>query len=159
MSFKLFSSVFEHNGEIPGRYTCDGDNISPPLLWQGAPEGTKSYALIIDDPDAPDPKGPTCVWVHWLVFNMPASLSSLPEAQGPQSVIKGISQGQNDWKKLGYGGPCPPVGRHRYFHTLYALDLETLDIHKPNRTELDVAMGAHVIDKAVLMGTYARVIK
>lgn len=156
MSLKLLSSAFEHNGSIPSRYTCDGDNISPPLSWQGIPAETKSLALIVDDPDAPDPKAPKRVWVHWLVFNIPASVSSLAAGQTADNLIEGAEQGKNDWSDIGYGGPCPPIGRHRYFHTLYALDVEKLDISQPSKAELEIAMNHHIIDKAELIGTYSR---
>ena len=127
MAMSLNSSAFQQNGHIPLKYTCEGEDVSPPLAWEGVPNGAKSLILIIDDPDAPDPKAPKMVWVHWVVYNMPPDIKSLPENAGKARLPQGASLGLNDFKKTGYGGPCPPVGRHRYFHKLYALDI-TLDL-------------------------------
>src|SRR5690348_14210490 len=120
MTFRLTSSSFEHEKEIPTKYTCEGRDLSPPLAWAGAPDGTKSFALIVDDPDAPDPKAPRMTWVHWILYNLDPNVTSLGEAIG--ELPAGAREGKNDWKRVGYGGPCPPIGRHRYFHKLYALD-------------------------------------
>ena len=122
MTLKLTSPAFGEGLSIPTRYTCEGDDVSPPLSWSGVPAGTKSLALIVDDPDAPDPKAPRMTWVHWVVYDMPVSTVGLPEAV--RELPAGSRPGLNDWKRTGYGGPCPPIGRHRYFHKLYALDVE-----------------------------------
>src|SRR5262245_47522607 len=122
MAMTLKSPAFQQNGDIPSKYTCEGEDVSPPLAWEDAPNGAKSLVLIIDDPDAPDPKAPKMVWVHWVVYNMPPDTKSLPENAGKARLPQGALLGLNDFKKTGYGGPCPPIGRHRYFHKLYALD-------------------------------------
>jgi Raf kinase inhibitor-like YbhB/YbcL family protein len=121
MTLEITSPAFSPNKEIPAKYTCDGEDISPALEWSGLPEGTKSIALIVDDPDAPDPAAPKMTWVHWVLYNIPPSATGLPEAVKSQDLPKGTKEGLNDWKRTGYGGPCPPIGRHRYFHKLYAL--------------------------------------
>jgi Raf kinase inhibitor-like YbhB/YbcL family protein len=150
------SKVFKHNGEIPGVYTCDGKDISPPLDWKDVPEGAKSLVLIVDDPDAPDPKAPKMTWVHWVLYNIPPGTTGLGEALKPKDLPSGTLEGQNDWKRTGYGGPCPPIGRHRYFHKLYALDVVLPDLKKPTKAKLLEAMEGHVIASAELVGTYAR---
>ncbi len=127
MAMSLNSPAFQQNGHIPSKYTCEGEDVSPPLAWEGVPNGAKSLVLIIDDPDAPDPKAPKMVWVHWVVYNMPRDTKSLPENAGKERLPQGALLGLNDFKKTGYGGPCPPIGRHRYFHKFYALDI-TLDL-------------------------------
>ena len=119
MAMTLTSPAFKQNGQIPSKYTCEGDDISPPLAWEGVPEGTKSLVLIVDDPDAPDPKAPQRVWVHWVVYNIPADTKGVPENAGKAGLPKGVTLGLNDFTKTAYGGPCPPIGRHRYFHKLY----------------------------------------
>jgi hypothetical protein len=152
MSLKLTSSVFEESSAIPGKYTCDGEDVSPPLTWEGAPQGTKSFALIADDPDAP--RG---TWVHWVVYNIPVTRTELPEAvASTESIPAGGTQGMTDFGRIGYGGPCPPGGTHRYFFKLYALDT-MLDL-EPGATkkELIEAMEGHVLAQDILMGTYAR---
>jgi Raf kinase inhibitor-like YbhB/YbcL family protein len=156
MAFTLTSSVFAHQGEIPSSHTCDGEDLSPPLAWVGAPEGTKSFALIVDDPDAPDPKAPKMVWVHWVLYNIPASTSELPEGVTGATLPSGTREGLNDWRARGYRGPCPPIGRHRYFHKLYALDTELADLGGPTKAELVEAMEGHVLEMAELVGTYQR---
>ena len=127
MAMTLNSPAFQQNGHIPSKYTCEGEDVSPPLAWEGVPNGAKSLVLIIDDPDAPDPKAPKMVWVHWVVYNIPRDTERLPENAGKTRLPQGALLGLNDFKKAGYGGPCPPIGRHRYFHKLYALDI-TLDL-------------------------------
>jgi Raf kinase inhibitor-like YbhB/YbcL family protein len=154
MSLTLRSSAFEHEGPIPTRYTCEGDNVSPPLAWSDLPEGTRTLALILDDPDAPDPAAPKTTFVHWVLYDIPASASELPEAVS--SLPEGCREGNNDWKRTGYGGPCPPIGRHRYFHKLYALDTALADLRHPTKAELLEAMEGHVLEEAVLMGTYEK---
>ena len=154
--FALTSGAFQEGGAIPARYTCDGDNASPPLNWAGAPAGTVSFALIVDDPDAPDPKAPKMTWVHWVLYNIPAGASALGEGVGPKDLPGGALEGVNDWKKTGYGGPCPPSGRHRYFHKLYALDAVLPDLGNPNKAKLEKAMAGHVLARAELVGTYQK---
>lgn len=156
MSLTIESPLFSSNGEIPKRYTCDGKDISPALQWSGLPEGTKSVALIVDDPDAPDPAAPKMTWVHWVLYNIPPDASGLPEGVRSQDLPGGTKEGLNDWKRTGYGGPCPPIGRHRYFHKLYALDIVLPDLGKPTKKELEKAMEEHILSKAELIGTYQR---
>lgn len=154
MALTLASPAFHHNGEISRRYTCDGDDVSPPLAWSGVPKEANSLVLIVDDPDAPDPKAPRMVWVHWLLYNLPPDCTGLPE--GARSLPRGALEGLNDWKRTGYGGPCPPVGRHRYFHKLYALDCLLPDLKQPSKARLEKAMRDHVLADATLIGMYAR---
>jgi Raf kinase inhibitor-like YbhB/YbcL family protein len=150
---KLISSVFASGGDIPTPYTCEGGDHAPPLAWSEVPAGTKSFALIVDDPDAPDPKAPKMVFVHWLAYDIPAATRSLPEGgKLPDEAREGV----NDWKRTGYGGPCPPIGRHRYFFTLYALDAPIGDLKNPKKPELLQAMKGHVLAKAELIGTYIK---
>lgn len=154
MTMHLTSSAFAHQGEIPARYTCDGDDISPPLAWSGVPAGAKSLALIVDDPDAPDPRAPKMTWVHWVLYNLPPGDGGLSE--GVRALPAGTLEGLNDWRRPGYGGPCPPVGRHRYFHKLYALDTVLPDLHRPSKAQLEQAMHGHVLAQAELVGTYQK---
>jgi Raf kinase inhibitor-like YbhB/YbcL family protein len=156
MAFALTSTAFSHNGAIPKLYTCQGKDISPAFTWSGLPEGTKSLALIVDDPDAPDPAAPKMTWVHWLLYNIPPSASGLKEAVAPAALPSGTREGTNDWKRTGYGGPCPPIGRHRYFHKLYALDAVLPDLKKPTKAAFEKAMQGHVVAKVELMGTYQK---
>jgi Raf kinase inhibitor-like YbhB/YbcL family protein len=151
MALTLSSPAFTAGGSIPEKYTCDGANVSPPLSWSGLPPGTKSLALIVDDPDAPDPAAPRQTWVHWVVYDIPPEVAGLPEGGGA-----GARTGTNDWKEARYGGACPPVGRHRYFHKLYALDVVLPDLGHPSKAQLEQAMQNHVIDQAELVGTYQR---
>lgn len=156
MTLILQSPDFVHQGEIPKTFTCDGNDISPALNWSGVPQNTKSLVLIVDDPDAPDPIKPKMTWVHWLLYNIPKSTTELPQAVIATDLPAGTQQGKNDWKRTGYGGSCPPIGRHRYFHKLYALDIELPDLHQPNKAQLEKAMAGHVIAQAELIGTYKR---
>lgn len=156
MALKLTSPAFQHEGTIPVRYTCDGDDISPPLVWSGLPEGTRSLALIVDDPDAPDPKAPKMTFVHWVLYNIPPTLGGLPEAVESAHLPPGTGEGLNDWQRTGYGGPCPPIGRHRYFHKLYALSVVLPDLGSPTKTALEAEMRDHVLARAQLIGTYQR---
>ncbi len=156
MTLSLTSPAFSHNGEIPKEYTCDGKDTSAPLEWSGAPAGTKSFALIVDDPDAPDPKAPKTTWVHWVVYNIPASVTALPKGATAKNLPAGAREGMNDWKRTGYGGPCPPIGRHRYFHKLYALDTALGDLGQPTKAALERALQGHILAKAELVGTYQR---
>jgi len=155
MSLSLTSPAFSANGEIPKEYTCEGGDHSPELTWSGAPQGTRSFALIEDDPDAPDPKAPKTTWVHWVLYDIPASATSLPK-DAAKSLPAGTREGVNDWKRTGYGGPCPPVGRHRYFHKLYALDTLLGDLKQPNKAALERAMEGHVLARTELVGTYEK---
>jgi len=156
MTLRIESSSFAPGGEIPPLHTCEGKDTSPPLAWSGAPPGTLSLALIVDDPDAPDPKAPRMIWVHWVLYDVPANTTSLPEGIAPAALPAGTREGLNDWKRTGYGGPCPPIGRHRYFHKLYALDVALGDLARPTKARLEEAMQGHVLAKAELMGTYQK---
>jgi Raf kinase inhibitor-like YbhB/YbcL family protein len=151
MTLTLISPAFGHNEEIPSTYTCDGKNISPPLAWSGVPAEAKSLALVVDDPDAP---GRT--WVHWVLYNLPPDGRGLPEAVKPQQLPAGTREGLSDFRSTGYGGPCPPSGRHRYFHKLYALDTVFPDLGAPAKAKLEKAMRGHILAEAGLVGTYAR---
>jgi hypothetical protein len=152
----LSSPAFAHNGEIPRRYTCQGEDISVPLSWADVPAGAKSLVLIVDDPDAPDPKAPRMTWVHWVLYDIPPTASGIKEAAKPNELPPGTCEGLNDWKRTGYGGPCPPIGRHRYFHKLYALDTVLPDLNKPNKATLEQAMRGHILAQAELIGTYQK---
>ena len=154
MPFTLESTAFANNGGIPRVYTCEGRDISPPLSWREVPTGARSLALIVDDPDAPDPAAPKRTWVHWVVYNIPIDAKGLPEEAG-NAKSPGLP-GLNDWKRTGYGGPCPPIGRHRYFHKLHALDVVLPDLHRPDKPKLLEAMQGHVLGEAQLIGTYQK---
>ncbi|MCY0854806.1 YbhB/YbcL family Raf kinase inhibitor-like protein [Cupriavidus sp. D39] len=156
MPITLTSTAFAHGGEIPSKLTCEGADMSPPLAWTGVPPGTRSLALIVDDPDAPDPAAPSMTWVHWVLYNLPPEPGALAEGVAPASLPAGTREGHNDWHRTGYGGPCPPIGRHRYFHKLYALDVVLPDLGKPNKTALERAMHGHVLAHAELVGTYKK---
>lgn len=155
-SLKLHSPAFPDGGEIPRKYTCEGEDAVPPLAWSGVPEGTRSLALVIEDPDVPDPAAPKRTWVHWVVYDIPAGAEGIVEGGGGALLPPGSKEGTNDWKRASYGGPCPPIGRHRYFHTLYALDTGLEALAAPTKSELESAMRGHVLAKAVLMGTYQK---
>ena len=154
MTLKLTSAAFADGGAIPGKYTCDGQDIPPPLAWTGVPASAKSLVLIVDDPDAPDPAAPRMTWVHWVLYNIPPVAGSLPE--GARRLPAGTLEGRNDWGRTGYGGPCPPVGRHRYFHKLYALDVALPDLGQATKAKLEAAMKPHVIAQTQLVGTYQK---
>ena len=156
MSLSLSSSAFAANAAIPARHTCEGGDVSPPLQWSGLPAGVKSLALIVDDPDAPDPAAPRVTWVHWVLYNLPATTNGLPEGVSTAQLPAGTQEGINSWNRTGYGGPCPPTGRHRYFHKLYALDTVLSDLGKPDKAQLLKAMEGHVLAQAELVGTYQR---
>ncbi|HUG22623.1 YbhB/YbcL family Raf kinase inhibitor-like protein [Piscinibacter sp.] len=151
---ELTSTAFIHGGDVPQRFTCEGQDTSPPLTWRDVPDGTKSLALIVDDPDAPDPAAPQRTWVHWVLYDIPPQASGLPE--GARPLPEGTRDGMNDWERSGYGGPCPPIGRHRYFFKLYALDTRLSDQHTPKKAALERAMQGHVIGRAELIGTYQK---
>lgn len=154
---QLTSPAFEHGTEMDRRFTCEGIDVSPPLAWTDAPPGTRSFALLVEDPDAPDPDAPQRIWVHWLVFDIPSSVAQLPEDAGSsEGLPAGARMGMNDWRRASYGGPCPPIGRHRYYHRLYALDVERLDLAHPTKAQLFEAMRSHVLATAELVGTYRK---
>ena len=155
-AMELTSPNFENQKAIPKKHTCDGEDISPALQWKDAPNGTRSFALIVDDPDAPDPANPKMTYVHWVLYNIPASVSSLPEGAAAKGLPEGIGNGLNDWKRTGYGGPCPPIGTHRYFHKLYALDIVLPDLKNPTKKQLEKAMEGHILKKTELIGLYKR---
>jgi len=156
MALALTSSAFTHNGAIPKQYTCQGSDSSVPLAWSGLPAATKSLVLIVDDPDAPDPAAPKMTWVHWVLYNIPPGASGLKAAIKAGELPKGALEGLNDWKRTGYGGPCPPIGRHRYFHKLYALDIVLPDLNRPTKAQLEKAMQGHILEKFELIGTYQK---
>lgn len=156
MPLTISSPAFSPGGAIPRQCTCDGDDRSPPLAWSGVPPRTRSLALIVDDPDAPDPKAPRMTWVHWLLYDIPPGATGLAEAVKPGDLPAGTREGTNDWKRTGYGGPCPPIGRHRYFHKLYALDVTLGDLGRPIKPKLEAAMRGHILAQAELVGTYQR---
>jgi Raf kinase inhibitor-like YbhB/YbcL family protein len=155
MTLELHSPAFGHEEQILDKYTCDGANVSPPLTWSGVPDDTISLVLIVDDPDAPDPKAPTHTHVHWLLYDITPTTPGLKDDQATPPT--GAREGLNGWKKRGYGGPCPPVGKHRYVFKLYALDAMLGDLGAPRKERLEQAMRDHVIAQAELIGTYERV--
>ena len=150
----LSSTAFAQGGDIPRKYTCEGDDSAPPLSWSDVPERTLSLALIVDDPDAPDPAAPTRTWVHWVLVDIPRGATAIPEGGGP--LPEGCRDGLNDWQRTGYGGPCPPVGRHRYFFKLYALDTRLPGLQRPTKADLERAMQGHVLAQAQMVGTYQK---
>ncbi len=154
MTFKISSPAFEHNEIMPSRYTCEGPNISPPLVWTDPPKGTKSLVLIVDDPDAPDPDAPKMVWVHWVLYNLPPVAGVLPEGVENKDLPEGTLIGINDRKNVGYNGPCPPIGTHRYFHKLYALDTVLPDMNNPTKAEVVQKMEGHILSQSEIIGLY-----
>lgn len=149
-AIKLTSSAFKEGQPIPRQYTCDGVNISPPLEWSGIPKPAKTIAIIADDPDAP-----AGTWVHWVVYNLPADTMGMVENLPPGEDIKGGGfQGRNDFEKIGYGGPCPPSGTHRYFFKLFALDNELTLKAGATKADLEKALAGHILAQTQLMGTY-----
>jgi len=155
VTLKLSSAAFAEGGAIPPKYTCEGKDISPPLTWAGIPAGAKSLVLIVDDPDAPDPKAPKMTWVHWVVYNLPPDSAGLAEGAAA-ALPPGAVTGVNGWKRAGYGGPCPPIGRHRYFHKLYALDTVLTGLSKPSKAAVEAAMQGHILAQGTLIGTYEK---
>jgi Raf kinase inhibitor-like YbhB/YbcL family protein len=152
MAIKITSTAFEEGGMIPKQYTCDAQDISPPLGWSDVPEGTKTFALICDDPDAP-----MGTWVHWVLFNLPANINGLPENIPPQKTLEnGAKHGKNDFRKLGYGGPCPPGGTHRYYFKIYGLDTSVDSDPGISKEDLLKAMEGHILAEGQLMGRYTR---
>jgi Raf kinase inhibitor-like YbhB/YbcL family protein len=156
MALTLTSPSFVQGGAIPAKHTCEGKDVSPELRWSDLPPGTKSLALIVDDPDAPDPKAPRMTWVHWVLYNLPPDSTRLPEGVAPKALPKGTGEGMTDFRRPGYGGPCPPIGRHRYFFKLYALDTLLPDLKLPAKQALLAAMEGHILAQAELMGTYEK---
>ena len=157
MTLTLTSTAFADGGPIPSLYTCQGEDVSPPLGWSGAPPGTQSLVLIVDDPDAPDPAKPQRTWVHWVLYNLPPDASGLAEAVAVNRLPPGTEVGLNDWGRADFGGPCPPIGRHRYFHKLYALDIQLEGFKTPpTKQAVEAAMAGHVLAQATLIGTYLK---
>jgi hypothetical protein len=159
MTLILTSDAFENGGEIPRQYTCTGEDRSPSLAWENVPANARSLVLIVDDPDAPDapdPAAPKMTWVHWLLYNLPPSATALPEQVTTAQLPTGTLEGLNDWQRTGYGGPCPPIGRHRYFFKLYALDRMLDDLRRPTKKQLEAAMQGHILAQAELIGTYQK---
>jgi Raf kinase inhibitor-like YbhB/YbcL family protein len=156
MTLTLTSEAFTAGGEIPSQYTCQGDDSSPPLQWSGVPEQARSLVLIVDDPDAPDPAAPRMTWVHWVLYNLPATAGGLAAGVSSADLPAGSEEGVNDWKRPGYGGPCPPVGRHRYFHKLYALDTRLEGLKRPTKAAVEAAMQGHIIAQSELVGHYQK---
>ncbi len=154
MSFRLTSTAFADGGEIPARFTCEGDDLSPDLSWSDLPEGTRSLVLIVADPDAPDPAAPKMVWDHWLLYNLPPQSGGLPTGVASDALPEGTLEGINSWGLTGYGGPCPPIGRHRYFYILYALDSSLPDLGQPTKDRLQGVMESHILAHTELVGTY-----
>jgi Raf kinase inhibitor-like YbhB/YbcL family protein len=156
MTMTLTSPSFAAGGEIPRRHTCQGQDVSPALAWGGVPGGAKTLALVVDDPDAPDPAAPKTIWVHWVVFDIPATATGLPEGAGAAPPPPGARAAKNDWGRTAWGGPCPPVGRHRYFFKLYALDVSLPHDLVATKADLEDAMQGHVLASTQLMGTYEK---
>ena len=156
MEVAVSSPAFGSHGAIPSRFTCDGEDVSPPLSWSSIPPGAKSLVLIMEDPDAPDPAHPLMTWVHWVLYNIPPTVNGLPEGVKAGDLPNGTREGLNSWKRTSYGGPCPPVGRHRYFEKLYALDTMLPVLRQATKAVLEKAMQGHIIAQGELVGTYER---
>jgi Raf kinase inhibitor-like YbhB/YbcL family protein len=154
MALQITSPAFSDGGEIPSKYTCEGDDVSPPLAFAGVPAGTRSLVLIVDDPDAPDPKAPKRTYVHWVLFDLPPDTSEI--AEGMAALPGGTKCGLNDWKRPDYGGPCPPIGRHRYFFKLYAVDARLGGLSAATKADVLAAMQGHVLGEAQMVGTYQK---
>ena len=154
MALEMSCPAFTPGGPIPAKYTCDGADTPPALVWDGVPAEAQSLAVIVDDPDAPDPKAPKMTWVHWVLYNIPPITEGVPEGGTP--LPPGTMNGKNDWKRSGYGGPCPPIGRHRYFFKLFALDAVLPNLNEPTKAQLEKAMEGHVLERAAVFGTYER---
>jgi Raf kinase inhibitor-like YbhB/YbcL family protein len=156
MTLTLTSPSFPAGGAIPRRFTCEGDDVSPALAWTGVPANARAFALVVDDPDAPDPAKPRMTFVHWVLYNLPAATSTLPEGADAGALPDGARVGLNDWRRAAWGGPCPPIGRHRYFFKLYALDAVLLDLGPATKAAVERAMRGHVLAQAELVGTYQK---
>jgi Raf kinase inhibitor-like YbhB/YbcL family protein len=153
MALQISSSAFSEGQMIPKKFTCGGEDVSPELIWKAAPTATQSFALIVDDPDAP-----VGTWVHWVLYDLPANVKSLPEGvEKQEQVSSGALQGRNDFRKIGYGGPCPPPGKpHRYYFKLYALDTKLGLKAGASKKDVEHAMQGHILAQAQLMGRYGR---
>jgi Raf kinase inhibitor-like YbhB/YbcL family protein len=156
MPMTIRSPAFLNRHNIPARNTCDGPDISPPLDWSGVPPGAKSLALIVDDPDAPDPSAPQMTFVHWVLYNIPPDAGGLEEGAAPGGLPLLTEQGVNDFSDMTWGGPCPPMGRHRYFFKLYALDTTLPHLKRPTKAALEEAMRGHVLEHAEMIGLYQK---
>lgn len=156
MTLAIHSPGFQHEAGIPRRFTCQGENLSPPVTWSGVPDGTQSLVLIVDDPDAPDPRAPRMTWVHWVVYNIPADARGLAEGVKDGELPHGTRIGTNGWGRRDYGGPCPPIGRHRYFHKLYALDTVLKNVGDAGKDDIEAGMKGHILAQAALIGTYQK---
>src|SRR5512138_1893497 len=156
MPLSIRSPAFADGAEIPIRHTCEGADRSPPLAWSDVPGEARSLALVVDDPDAPDPAAPRMTWVHWVLYDLPPATPGLGEGLHHGGLPPGTREGLNDWKRTGWGGPCPPIGRHRYFFKLYALDAPLGDLGAPTKARLEAAMKGHVVAEARLVGTYEK---
>lgn len=156
MALLFSSTAFNDGGEIPSTYTCEGHDVSPPLAWSGVPTGARSLVLIVDDPDAPDPQKPRMTWVHWVLVNIPPDTEGFLEAVASRDLPPGTVEGVNDWRRPGYRGPCPPIGRHRYVHKLYALDTALPHMNRPTKRQVEKAMEGHVLAQGILIGTYQK---
>lgn len=154
MTLVLHSTAFIEGAEIPRGHTCRGDDCSPPLAWTGAPAGTRSFALLVEDPDAPDPAAPKLTWVHWALYDIPADCTRLAAGADDNDLPPGTRRGITNRGDTRYHGPCPPVGTHRYFHRLFALDTTLGDLGHPAAGRLRSAMRGHVLEEASLMGTF-----
>src|SRR5262245_11151951 len=154
MGLVLTSAAFAAFGAIPALHTCEGRDVSPALSWTGVPAAARSLVLIVDDPDAPDPQAPKTTWVHWVLYDLPPTTPGLPQGVASSALPAGAREGRNDWKRTGYGGPCPPIGRHRYFHKLYALDVVLGELGDATKAAVEAAMQGHVLAQADLVGTY-----
>ncbi len=157
-AFSVTSTSYQDGSEVPQKFTCQGGDASPQLAWTGVPTGTKSLAIIVDDPDAPDPAKPERTYVHWVVYDIPPTTQSIPEGkpEGKERPPTGARAGKNDWGKPTWGGPCPPVGRHRYFHKVYALDAMLGDLKEPTKAQLEAAMKGHILAESQLVATYQK---
>jgi hypothetical protein len=153
---RISSPAFAANADMPSKFTCQGGDRSPPLAFAEIPAGAKSLALVVDDPDAPDPAAPKRTWVHWVLYNLPPETTGLGEAIAPTALPPGTREGLNDWRRTGYSGPCPPAGRHRYFHKLFALDIVLPDLGTPSKAALEKAMQGHILARAEWVGTYQK---
>ena len=156
MSLEISSPAFVQGGQIPEAFTCEGRDLSPALEWRRVPRDTASLVLIVDDPDAPDPKKPTMTFVHWVLYDLPPGATGLPEGVKRDALPEGTREGLNDWRRTGYGGPCPPIGRHRYFFKLYALDKRLGELPRATKAAVEQAMQGHVLASAELVGTYQK---